>query len=166
MEVALKICVSVTDQKFPLFVNITHFLASGHEISPSEYDKQRRTEALCTGEWGSGGAGRSPCHGHGAGQCCHLEGTEHWSLLLQCFTSLPRTLNIMWSCVKVKLLMQKSQLKMMMMTFLGGGRKWVGGWIKHTCIIKEKLLWNLESTYLKHVLSLSTIWFLLSTDVL
>lgn len=61
MEVALKICVLVTDQKFPLFMNITHFLASGHEISPSEYDKQGRTEVLCTGEWGSGGAGRSPC---------------------------------------------------------------------------------------------------------
>lgn len=85
MEVALKICVLVTDQKFPLFVNITHFLASGHEISPSEYDKQGRTEVLCTGEWGSGGAGCSPCHGMEQGSAAAWKGP---SIGACCFSAL------------------------------------------------------------------------------
>jgi len=35
--------------------------------------------------------------------------------------------------------MQKSQLEMTMMAFFARGMKWVGGCIKHTCIIKELL---------------------------
>ncbi|EOA98399.1 hypothetical protein Anapl_08804 [Anas platyrhynchos] len=78
---------SVADQKFPLFVEVTHFQAQDEYLLQNMTDGVwgGSTEAFSSGHQGSGAAGCSSWHGRGAGQrswqlviTAAMEERYHW----------------------------------------------------------------------------------------